>query len=94
MAPTISIAVTEPDTLQVSPAGDSIRQGAATTSYDELENTDVIIAWGSNTQECHPIIFNHMRRGIKNGAKMIVIDPREIGQTKIAHKWLPVRVGY
>lgn len=70
-------------------------QGAATTSYEELEHTDVIIAWGSNTQECHPIIFNHMRRGIKNnGAKMIVIDPREIGQTKLAHKWLPVRVGY
>ena len=68
--------------------------GAATTSYDELEDTDVIIAWGSNTQECHPIIFNHMRRGIKNGAKMIVVDPREIGQTKMAHKWLPVRLGY
>jgi len=34
-----------------------------------------------------------MRRGIKNGAKMIVIDPREIAQTKLAHKWLPVKVG-
>lgn len=67
--------------------------GAATTSYDEMENTDLIIAWGSNTQECHPIIFNHMRRGIKNGAKMIVIDPRQIGQTKLAHKWLPVNLG-
>lgn len=67
--------------------------GAATTSYDELENTDLIIAWGSNTQECHPIIFNHMRRGIKNGAKMIVVDPRKIDQTKLAEKWLPVRVG-
>lgn len=67
--------------------------GAATTSYEELEHTDLIIAWGSNTQECHPIIFNHMRRGIKNGAKMIVIDPRKIDQTKLAEKWLPVRVG-
>jgi predicted molibdopterin-dependent oxidoreductase YjgC len=67
--------------------------GAATTSYEELEHTDLIIAWGSNTQECHPIIFNHMRRGIKNGAKMVVIDPRKIDQTKLAEKWLPVRVG-
>lgn len=67
--------------------------GAATGSYDELENTDVILVWGSNTQECHPIIFNHMRRGIKNGAKMVVIDPRKIDQTKLAHKYLPVRVG-
>ncbi len=58
-----------------------------------MEQADVIIAWGSNTQECHPIIFNHIRRGIKNGAKMIVIDPRKIDQTKLAEKWLPVRVG-
>jgi len=68
--------------------------GATTNSYDEMENTDVLIAWGSNTQECHPIIFNHIRRGIKNnGTKMIVIDPRKIDQTKLAEKWLPVRVG-
>lgn len=58
-----------------------------------MELADLIIAWGSNTQECHPIIFNHIRRGIKNGAKMIVIDPRQIDQTKLAEKWLPVRVG-
>lgn len=59
-----------------------------------MENTDVLIAWGSNTQECHPIIYNHIRRGIKNnGTKMVVIDPRKIDQTKLAEKWLPVRVG-
>jgi predicted molibdopterin-dependent oxidoreductase YjgC len=67
--------------------------GGATTSYEELENTDVIICWGSNTQECHPIIYNHMRRGVKNGAKMVVIDPRKIDQTKKADKWLPINVG-
>lgn len=67
--------------------------GASTGSYDELESTDVILTWGSNTQECHPIIFNHIRRGIKNGAKMIVVDPRKINQTNLAHKWLPVKVG-
>src|SRR3712207_7888630 len=43
--------------------------GGATTSYEEFENTDLIICWGSNTMECHPIIYNHMRRGIKNGAR-------------------------
>jgi formate dehydrogenase major subunit len=67
--------------------------GGATTSYEELENTDLIICWGSNTQECHPIIYNHMRRGVKNGAKMVVVDPRKIDQTKKADKWLPVNVG-
>lgn len=67
--------------------------GGATTSYEELENTDLIICWGSNTMECHPIIYNHMRRGVKNGAKMVVVDPRKIDQTKKADKWLPVNVG-
>jgi predicted molibdopterin-dependent oxidoreductase YjgC len=67
--------------------------GGATTSYEELENSDLIICWGSNTQECHPIIYNHMRRGVKNGAKMVVVDPRKIDQTKKADKWLPVNVG-
>src|SRR5215217_3096978 len=43
--------------------------------------------------ECHPIIYNHMRRGIKNGAKMIVVDPRKIDQTKKAYKWLGLNVG-
>jgi formate dehydrogenase major subunit len=43
--------------------------------------------------ECHPIIYNHMRRGIKNGAKMVVIDPRKIDQVKKAHKWLGLNVG-
>ena len=67
--------------------------GGATTSYEEFENTDVIICWGSNTMECHPIIYNHMRRGIKNGAKMVVIDPRKIDQVKKADKWLGLNVG-
>jgi predicted molibdopterin-dependent oxidoreductase YjgC len=67
--------------------------GGATTSYEEFENTDLIICWGSNTMECHPIIYNHMRRGIKNGAKMIVVDPRKIDQVKKAYKWLGLHVG-
>lgn len=58
-----------------------------------MEDTELILAWGTNTQECHPIIFNHIRRGIKNGAKMVVINPRKIMQTKLAEKWLPVKIG-
>jgi len=67
--------------------------GGSTSSYEEQERTDLIICWGSNTQECHPIIYNHMRRGMKNGAKMVVVDPRKIDQVKKADKWLPINVG-
>ncbi|AHY47864.1 Molybdopterin oxidoreductase [Rubrobacter radiotolerans] len=67
--------------------------GAATTSYEEFENTDLIICWGSNAMEAHPIIYNHMRRGIKKGAKMVVVDPRKTDMAKRADMHLPVRVG-
>jgi formate dehydrogenase major subunit len=67
--------------------------GGATTSYEEFENSDLMICWGSNTQECHPIIYNHMRRGVKNGAQMVVVDPRKIDQTKKSDKWLGLNVG-
>lgn len=67
--------------------------GAATTSYQEFEEADVIICWGSNAMEAHPIIYNHMRRGVKNGAKMVVVDPRRTDMAKRADMHLPVRVG-
>jgi formate dehydrogenase major subunit len=67
--------------------------GADTNSYDDFENTDLIIVWGSNTQEAHPIIYNHMRRGIKNGAKMVLVDPRKLPMANFAAHHLPVRVG-
>ncbi len=67
--------------------------GADTGSYDDFEQTDVILVWGSNTQEAHPIIYNHMRRGIKNGAKMVLIDPRKLPMVNFAYDWLPVNVG-
>ncbi len=67
--------------------------GADTGSYDDFEHTDVIVVWGSNTQEAHPIIYNHMRRGIKNGAKMVLIDPRKLAMENFSEIWLPVNVG-
>lgn len=67
--------------------------GADTASYEDFENTDCIITWGSNAQEAHPIIWNYMRRGIKNGAKLVVIDPRKTAMAKTATQFLPVRSG-
>ena len=67
--------------------------GADTNSYEDFENTDLIIVWGSNTQEAHPIIYNHIRRGIKNGAKMVLVDPRKLPMANFATHYLPVRVG-
>lgn len=48
---------------------------------------------GSNTTEAHPIIANRIKKAIKNGLKVIVIDPRKIDMVKFAHRHLQIKVG-
>ncbi len=48
---------------------------------------------GSNTTEAHPIIANRMKKAVKSGLKIIVIDPRKIDMTKAAHRHLQINVG-
>jgi formate dehydrogenase major subunit len=58
-----------------------------------MEHTDLILLWGSNARETHPVMFLHMLKGIDNGARMIVVDPRRTLSVDAAHDWLPIRVG-
>jgi len=63
--------------------------GAMTNSIDEIEFTDLILATGTNTTENHPVIGTKVKRAVRqNGAKLIVIDPREIDLVKYADIWL------
>ncbi|PFO04798.1 formate dehydrogenase [Bacillus sp. AFS076308] len=48
---------------------------------------------GSNTTEAHPIIANRMKKAVKTGLKIIVIDPRRIDMVKVAHRHLQINVG-
>lgn len=48
---------------------------------------------GSNTTEAHPIIANRMKKAVKSGLKIIVIDPRRIDMVKSAHRHLQINVG-
>ncbi|MGI9607850.1 MAG: molybdopterin oxidoreductase family protein, partial [Acidimicrobiales bacterium] len=64
-----------------------------TSSYEEIETTDVIIMWGSNAREAHPIFFHHALAGIRNGAKMYCVDPRRSSTAKFADLWLGLNVG-
>ncbi len=49
--------------------------------------------WGSNAREAHPIFFHHVLKGIRNGAKLFVIDPRRTPTAAWADTHLAVRVG-
>ncbi|OCA90770.1 formate dehydrogenase [Bacillus sp. FJAT-27225] len=48
---------------------------------------------GSNTTEAHPIIANRIKKAVKSGLKMIVIDPRKIDMVKQSHRHLQLNVG-
>ncbi len=67
--------------------------GGGTSSYEEVEHTDLIVLWGSNARETHPIFFHHVLRGIRNGARLIVVDPRRTSSAAWADLWLGIDVG-
>ena len=67
--------------------------GGSTSSYREIEETDVILLWGSNARETHPIFFHHLLKGVRNGARLIAVDPRRTSSAEWADLWLGLDVG-
>jgi predicted molibdopterin-dependent oxidoreductase YjgC len=67
--------------------------GGGTSSYEEVENTDLIVLWGSNARAAHPIFFHHVLRALERGAKLIVVDPRRTETAEFADLWLGIDVG-
>ncbi len=67
--------------------------GGGTSSYREVEETDLLILWGSNARETHPIFFHHILKAVHRGAPLYVIDPRRTGSAQWADTWLGLDVG-
>lgn len=63
--------------------------------YDDLELTDCAFIIGSNTAECHPIIFNRLAKYHKKhpNVKMIVVDPRRTPTAEAADLHLAIKPG-
>jgi formate dehydrogenase major subunit/formate dehydrogenase alpha subunit len=67
--------------------------GAMTNSISEIRDADLLFVIGSNTTEAHPIIAMEMKRAVRNGAKLIVADPRAIWLSEIADIHMQLRPG-
>ena len=67
--------------------------GGGTSSYEEIETTDLILLWGSNARNAHPIFFHHLLKGVRNGARLYAIDPRRSESAQWADVWLGIDVG-
>lgn len=72
----------------------SLGTSAMSNSIAEMENLDVFIVTGSNTTETHPVISNFLKRAVrKNGARLIVVDPRQVEMSDFATLWLRQKPG-
>lgn len=67
--------------------------GAMTNSIPEFEESDCFLITGSNTTETHPLIAMRVMRAQKRGAKVIVVDPRDVQIAHIADIHLQQRSG-
>ncbi|MBD2156194.1 nitrate reductase [Leptolyngbya sp. FACHB-16] len=63
--------------------------------YDDLEQTDHAFLIGTNTAECHPIIFNRLQKYHKRNPamKLVVVDPRRTPTAEAADLHLAIRPG-
>ncbi len=68
--------------------------GAATNAFDDIERAQTIMLCGCNPTENHPIVGARIKQAVRNGAQLIVIDPRRIELANYATLHLPVRIGH
>ncbi len=58
---------------------------AGTQDFDSIEQTDVVVLVGANPTDAHPVFASRMKRRLRAGAKLIVIDPRRIDLVRSPH---------
>jgi formate dehydrogenase major subunit len=72
-----------------SPTGyglkNTLGESAGTQAFDSVMKADVIIIIGANPTDGHPVFASQMKRRLREGAKLIIADPREIGLVRAPH---------
>ena len=72
-----------------SPTGYGLKttlgESAGTQTFKSVEKSDVILVIGANPTDGHPVFASRMKRRLRQGARLIVIDPRRIDLVKSPH---------
>ncbi|GBR74410.1 formate dehydrogenase subunit alpha [Acidiphilium acidophilum] len=72
-----------------SPTGYGLSQtfgtSAGTQDFDSVEHADVMLLIGANPTDGHPVFASRMKKRLREGAKLIVIDPRRIDLVRTPH---------
>ena len=77
--------------------GKTFGTSAGTQNFDSVDQADVIMVIGANPTDGHPVFASRMKKRLREGAKLIVIDPRQIDMVRMPHieasYHLPLRPG-
>jgi formate dehydrogenase major subunit len=65
--------------------GQTFGTSAGTQNFDSVMHTDVAVIIGANPTDGHPVFASRLKKRLREGAKLIVIDPRRIDLVKSAH---------
>jgi len=72
-----------------SPTGYGLKQtlgeSAGTQTFDSVMHADVILIIGANPTDAHPVFGSQMKRRLREGAKLIIADPRRIDLVRMPH---------
>jgi formate dehydrogenase major subunit len=72
-----------------SPTGFGLKQtfgtSAGTQDFGSVDHADVMVVIGANPTDGHPVFASRMKRRLRQGAKLIVIDPRRIDLVRTPH---------
>ncbi|MEN6395676.1 MAG: formate dehydrogenase subunit alpha [Methanoregula sp.] len=66
----------------------SFGSGAATNPFEDVLNSDLIVMWGSNAIEAHPLAGRRVMQAKKKGIPIVVVDPRYSTTARLADKWI------
>ncbi|MGL4309688.1 MAG: formate dehydrogenase subunit alpha [Paracoccaceae bacterium] len=65
--------------------GQTFGTSAGTQDFDSVEQTDVVIVIGANPTDGHPVFASRLKKRLRQGARLIVIDPRRTDMVKSPH---------
>jgi formate dehydrogenase major subunit len=67
--------------------------GAMTNSLAEIKHAKLFFVIGANMTEAHPVASTFLKNAVRNGAKLILVDPRKHRLAKFADIFVPIKVG-
>jgi formate dehydrogenase major subunit len=72
-----------------SPTGYGLKstlgESAGTQAFDSVMKADVVLLIGANPTEGHPVFGSQLKRRLRQGAKLIIVDPRQIALVRTPH---------